>query len=133
MARGAGEGNYPKKATILSISVKGGDYLREAINHRKSIIPEKIQYSTSLRPPTPFHPPSIPDILWVSPLSFTRLCNTLIFLVGIIMMNSYGIQIFPATLIIYYLQSVSFKTVFNALLTALVPTVKLSKSKRGHP
>ena len=51
------------------------------------------------------------------------------------MMNSYGIQIhvFPATLIIYYLQSVSFEIVFNALLTALVPTVKLSKSKRGHP
>ena len=32
-----------------------------------------------------------------------------------------------------YLQSVSFETVFNALLTALVPTVKLSKGKRGHP
>ena len=24
MVKGAGEGNYPKKATILSISVKGG-------------------------------------------------------------------------------------------------------------
>ena len=32
-----------------------------------------------------------------------------------------------------YLQSVSFETVFNTLLTALVPTVKLSKGKRGHP
>ena len=32
-----------------------------------------------------------------------------------------------------YLQSVPFETVFNALLTALVPTVKLSKGKRGHP
>ena len=30
------------------------------------------------------------------------------------------------------MQSVSFETVFNALLPALVPTVKLSKGKRGQ-
>ena len=38
MARGAGRGDYSREAIILSISVRGGDYLREAINRGTAII-----------------------------------------------------------------------------------------------
>ena len=38
MAGGAGSGDYSREAIILSISVRGGDYLREAINRGTAII-----------------------------------------------------------------------------------------------
>ena len=41
MARGAGRGDYSREAIILSISVRGGDYLREAINRGTAIISRK--------------------------------------------------------------------------------------------
>ena len=41
MARGAGRGDYSREAIILSISVRGGDYLREEINRGTAIISRK--------------------------------------------------------------------------------------------
>ena len=52
MARGVGRG-----AIILNISMKGGDYSREAINQGKAIIRENTEPFTDKR--YPFHIPRL--------------------------------------------------------------------------
>ena len=121
MARGAGEGRLFEE----------GDYFkyfhqREAINQGTSIIRRNtvLQFSRSPH----FHPRNFMgfSLELHEVLQYTNICSRY--------PNDEQLwHIDISSNINNYLQSVSFETVFNALLTALLPTVKLSKGKRGHP